>query len=75
MKGYSGRIGIYELLMVTDAMRAAVTRRLDAVQLKKLAVSEGMKTLREDGIAKALAGVTTIDEVLRVTQDDVVSFD
>jgi general secretion pathway protein E len=52
-----------------------VTRRLDAVQLKKLAVSEGMKTLREDGIAKALAGVTTIDEVLRVTQDDVVSFD
>jgi len=75
MKGYAGRIGIYELLMVTDAMRAAVTRRLDAVQLKKLAVSEGMKTLREDGIAKALAGVTTIDEVLRVTQDDVVSFD
>jgi general secretion pathway protein E len=75
MKGYTGRMGIYELLVVDDETRALVTGGADAGQIKKHCAVKGMRTLRDDGIAKALAGQTTLDEVLRVTQDDVISFD
>jgi general secretion pathway protein E len=75
MKGYRGRMGIYELLVVDDAMRALVTGGADAGQIKKYSAAQGMRTLRDDGVSKALAGMTTFDEVLRVTQDDVISID
>jgi general secretion pathway protein E len=49
-----------------------IIRRAHAGEIKEYAVSRGMKTLRDDGLARAAAGVTTIEEVLRVTQDDYV---
>ena len=74
-KGYAGRTGIYELLVVSDELRSVVTGGADAGVIKRRAISEGMATLRDDGLAKALAGHTTLDEVLRVTQEDVVTID
>ena len=74
-KGYRGRMGIYELLIVTERVRALVTSGADAGQIRKQAIFDGMKTLREDGIRKAMEGNTSLDEVMRVTQDDVVELD
>ena len=74
-KGYRGRMGIYELLMVSERVRTLVTGGADASQIRKVALSEGMKTLRDDGVLKAIEGRTSLDEVLRVTQDDVVELD
>jgi general secretion pathway protein E len=74
-KGYSGRTGIYELLVVDDEVRHAVTSGGDAGQVKKIAIAKGMLTLRDDGLRKAMAGETSLDEILRVTQDDVIDLD
>jgi general secretion pathway protein E len=74
-KGYRGRSGIYELLIVTDAMRAKVNSGADATVLKKLAIAEGMRTLREDGLDKAILGHTSLDEVLRVTKEEMLSLE
>jgi general secretion pathway protein E len=68
--GYSGRAGIYEILLVTDAVRAELMKGSDASTIKKVAVSQGMKTLREDATLKVIQGLTTIAEVLRVTQEE-----
>ncbi len=68
--GYAGRCGIHEILMVTDAVRAELMKGSDASTIKKVAVAEGMATLREDAAQKVMQGVTTIAEVLRVTQED-----
>jgi general secretion pathway protein E len=68
-------MGIYELLVVSERVRALVTSGADAGVIKKQAVAEGMATLRDDGIRKALMGHTSLDEVMRVTQDDVVELD
>ena len=68
--GYSGRTGIYELLPMDDEIRALVLKDTDANTIKKLAVSKGMRTLRQDGGTKVLSGWTTIEEVMRVTQED-----
>lgn len=67
--GYHGRIGIHEVLEVTDAIRDAITRRVSASQIKEIAVHEGMTTMVDDGIQKAIEGVTTIEEVLRVMHE------
>jgi general secretion pathway protein E len=74
-KGYQGRTGIYELLVVSEELRSVVTSGADAGVIKRQAIAEGMRTLRDDGIAKALAGDTTLDEIMRVTQDDVINLD
>jgi type IV pilus assembly protein PilB len=66
--GYRGRIGIFEVLAVGDEIRDMIMRRATAKEIKDQAVTLGMRTLREDGIRKVKAGITTIDEVLRVTQ-------
>ena len=68
--GYRGRTAIHELLVVDDAIRALVMARADAAAIRRQAIAAGMTTLREDGLAKARAGLTTEAEVLRVTQDD-----
>ena len=70
--GYYGRTGIAELLNVDDETREQIMNRLGANLIKQAAVRKGMVTLRDDGIVKVLAGSTTLDEVLRVTQDDVL---
>ena len=68
--GYSGRAGIHEILRVTDAVRAELMKGSDATTIKKVAMSQGMRSLREDAAQKVLSGLTTVEEVLRVTQED-----
>jgi general secretion pathway protein E/type IV pilus assembly protein PilB len=68
--GYSGRIGIYELLEANDEIRALAQERTPTNLLKKAAVRAGMQTLRQDGWQKVLSGKTTVEEVLRVTKAD-----
>jgi type II secretory ATPase GspE/PulE/Tfp pilus assembly ATPase PilB-like protein len=65
--GFKGRIGLFEVLTVSDDVRAAFLGRVDRRQLVEAATAAGMRTLREDGLAKIAAGVTTPEEVLRVT--------
>lgn len=69
-KGYLGRIGVFELLEVTPEIRAMIAERRDAQSIRHAAIGQGFKTLRTDGIEKVINGVTTIEEVLRVTQGD-----
>jgi type IV pilus assembly protein PilB len=64
--GYTGRIGIYELLEMTDKVRELVMANANAAEIRQQAIKDGMKTMLDDGIAKALTGVTTLEEVLRV---------
>jgi general secretion pathway protein E len=68
--GDLGRMGIYELLVMSDAIRNLVLKNADANVIKKAALQEGFHTLREDGASKVLRGITTLEEVLRVTQED-----
>jgi general secretion pathway protein E len=68
--GYAGRTGIYEFLTASDEIKPLVIANKDAGTIKRKAVELGMTTLRDDGIEKVLAGVTTFDEVMRVTQED-----
>ncbi len=66
--GYRGRTGIYEFLLLSEAIKGLVLKTSDANQINKAARAEGMASLREDGINKVMEGRTTISEVLRVTQ-------
>ncbi len=68
--GYFGRTAIYEMLMMDDEIRRLIMDRAPASLIKRAALANGMKTLRDNGWAKASRGQTTLDEVLRVTQDD-----
>jgi len=70
--GYRGRTGIYEILLVNEGIQDLIYRKKTAGTIKKVALEAGMKTLRMDGARKVLAGITTVSEVLRVTQADVV---
>lgn len=67
--GYHGRVGIYELLTVSDEIRSAVSARKDASEIRRLMIGAGAATLRMDGLRLVRAGVTTPEEVLRVTRD------
>jgi type II secretion system protein E len=67
-QGYQGRKGIYELLLVTEAIRPLIMNRAPATTIAQRAIEAGMRTLRTDGWNKVKAGETTIEEVLRVTQ-------
>ena len=73
--GYSGRMGIYEMLFVRDNVRQLVMASTDAGTIKKAALKNGMRTLRVDGLGKALEGHTSFDEVLRVTQEEAQALD
>jgi general secretion pathway protein E len=68
--GYKGRTGIYELLLMKDNIRDLVMRSMDSGTIKNRAIDNGMITLRGDGALKVLEGVTSIEEVLRVTQEE-----
>jgi len=65
--GYRGRTGIYELLVMTDELRDALPEQRGAAELRALAIQAGMRTLRDDGLRLVQAGVTTLEEVTRVT--------
>ena len=69
--GYRGRTGIYELLMLTDKIRSLLLKKEDSNTIKHAAMEEGMLTLREDGALKVLLGATTLEEVMRVTQEEI----
>jgi general secretion pathway protein E len=66
--GYKGRTGIYEILLMSDTIKSTILKTSDSNLIKKQAISEGLHTLREDGARKVEEGLTTIEEVLRVTQ-------
>jgi general secretion pathway protein E len=68
--GYRGRMGIYELLVTNEEIRHLVTQACTSDVIKQAAIRNGMETLRDDGWSKVLSGITTIDEVLRVTKAD-----
>lgn len=67
--GYLGRTGVHELLVLDDALRRSILDGADAARLHAQAVRAGMLTLRDDGLRKVAAGETSLDEVLRVTED------
>ena len=68
--GYTGRLGIYELLIMDDPIRDVVTGNPDVIKLRRLCRERGLITLREDGFDKVNHGQTTVDEILRVTESD-----
>jgi general secretion pathway protein E len=68
--GYRGRTGIYELFPITEDARSLILRRAPTREIRRSALEAGMITLRLDGWAKACEGVTTVEEILRVTQED-----
>lgn len=68
--GYSGRSGIFEILLIDDEIRGLTLSTTDSSTIKKKAIEAGMTTLRMDGAEKILRGLTSIDEVMRVTEED-----
>jgi general secretion pathway protein E len=67
--GYRGRTGIYEILIVSDPIRRLIMRKADSTAIARKALGEGMKTLAEDGARKVMEGVTSLEELVRVSQD------
>ena len=67
--GYQGRQGLFELLLVSDTIQSAVTRQANAAELRSIAIQDGMRPMRLDGVQKVIDGRTTIDEVFRVSED------
>jgi type IV pilus assembly protein PilB len=70
-KGYRGRLGIYELMILTNTVREMAFKGESTMAIRKVARKQGMRTLFEDGVIKAIKGITTLDEVLRITQHDI----
>jgi type II secretory ATPase GspE/PulE/Tfp pilus assembly ATPase PilB-like protein len=68
--GYKGRTGIYEILVMNEKLRPLIIERTSSTTLKQAACANGMRTLRDDGWAKVKLGMTTVEEVARVTQED-----
>ena len=69
-RGYLGRVAILEVLPVSEAIRRLIIKRASAAVVKNQAVNEGMKTLRVVGLEKAVEGITTLEEIWRVTSED-----
>lgn len=72
LSGYTGRIGIFEVMEIKDRIKRLIIEKKDSDIIKKEAVIEGMNTMLDDGLEKAQGGITTIDEVLRVTKVELV---
>ena len=70
MTGFRGRIGIYEVLLVTDEIVSQIVTRSSSNIVKQTAITQGMRTLRDDGWVKVLDGITTVEEVLRATEEN-----
>jgi general secretion pathway protein E len=68
--GYRGRVSILEMLPMTDALRSLVMRHATSGEMREQAVKDGMETMYENGLKKSVQGITTIEEVLRVTRED-----
>ena len=68
--GYRGRVGIMEVLRITPRIKELIVQKAPEAQIKNTARREGMRTLRENGLAKVIRGETSVEEVLRVTVPD-----
>ena len=68
--GYKGRVAIFEMLVMDDTIRSLILNKASSNEIKQAAVNAGMRTLRDDGLLKIVQGITSLDEVLRVTQLD-----
>jgi type II secretion system protein E len=68
--GFKGRSAIYEILVMSEALRPLIIERASSSAIKQMAISHGMKTLRDDGWDKVRQGMTTVEEIARVTQED-----
>jgi len=68
--GYHGRTAIHEILILTEPIRELILSRASSQQIKQKAIAQGMRTLRQDGLQKVIAGITTMTEVVRVTQQE-----
>lgn len=66
--GYKGRMGIFEMMVMDSRLKTLILKTFDSNQIKSAALNRNMVTLRQDGINKVLSGISTIEEVLRVTQ-------
>jgi general secretion pathway protein E/type IV pilus assembly protein PilB len=73
--GYHGRIGIFEMMIVTDEIRSLILENTSAQELRKVATRQGMKSLRDDGFRQLHSGRTTVQEILRVTKDETFDLD
>ena len=69
--GYRGRMGIFEIFVIDDEARHMINKRTPTLQLRQRARELGMRTLREDGVRKVLAGLTSAEEVISITIGDV----
>ena len=69
--GYKGRMGIFEIFVLDDEGRHMINKRSSTLHLRRRARELGMRTLREDGVRKVLAGLTTAEEVISITLGDV----
>ncbi len=67
--GYLGRVGIFEILVISDSIVKLIIEKADSTTIEKKAIEEGMITMKQDGYLKVLAGATTVEEVLRVAQE------
>jgi general secretion pathway protein E len=67
--GYLGQTAVLELLVMSDAIRRLILNHAEAREIHRVAVTEGMRSMYDDGVLKALAATTTMEEVLRVTRD------
>ena len=67
--GYKGRIGIFEILSVNDAIKNLINQKASTTEITKQAIQDGMRTMAEDGFVKAAQGLTSIEEILRVIMD------
>ena len=68
--GFRGRVGIFEMMLVDDDIRGLVSQNIDSKTIKNMAVRKGMHSLRSDGARKVLAGITSVAEVLRATEEE-----
>ena len=68
--GYRGRIGTIEVLVIDDKIREMIIERVSSDEIRDYAVTQGMETLRDNGIRQALIGLTTLEEVLRITSEE-----
>jgi type II secretory ATPase GspE/PulE/Tfp pilus assembly ATPase PilB-like protein len=66
--GYKGRIGVFETLLVTGSIREAIIQKATNTEIEKIAIKEGMSTLRDSALSKLHEGVTTLEEVIRETK-------
>jgi general secretion pathway protein E len=69
--GYRGRTGIFELMVLDDEIRRLIGAKADSAAIKQAAIAKGMVTLKQEGAAKVIQGQTTLEEVMRITQQEI----